>query len=52
MTQPDDPAPPRRLGFLAGELAIPDDFDRMDEAEIAELFSAAAKQVPEPIRGG
>jgi prevent-host-death family protein len=28
----------RRLGFMAGEIAVPDDFDRMDSAEIEELF--------------
>jgi prevent-host-death family protein len=32
------PLTPRRLGFLAGEIAVPDDFDRMGEAEIAALF--------------
>lgn len=29
----------RRLGFLEGEISVPDDFDRMGEAEIAELFA-------------
>jgi prevent-host-death family protein len=28
----------RRLGFMAGELAVPDDFDRMGSVEIEELF--------------
>ena len=28
----------RRLGFLAGEIAVPDDFDRMGQAEIEALF--------------
>jgi hypothetical protein len=28
----------RRLGFMAGEIAIPEDFDRMGGAEIEELF--------------
>lgn len=36
------PAAPRRLGFLAGEIAVPDDFDRMGEAEIAALFGGGA----------
>jgi prevent-host-death family protein len=27
-----------RLGFLAGQIAVPDDFDRMGEAEIGRLF--------------
>ena len=38
VTAIDAPAAPRRLGFLAGEIAVPDDFDRMGEAEIANLF--------------
>jgi prevent-host-death family protein len=32
--------PPRRLGFLAGQIEVPDDFDRMGEAHIAQLFGA------------
>jgi prevent-host-death family protein len=28
----------RRLGFLAGRIAVPDDFDRMGDAEIGRLF--------------
>ena len=28
----------RRLGFMAGEIAVPDDFDRMGSAEIERLF--------------
>ncbi len=36
------PVAPRRLGFLAGEIAVPDDFDRMGEAEIAALFGIGA----------
>ena len=31
---------PRRFGFLAGRIRTPDNFDRMDEAEIARLFGA------------
>jgi len=34
----DAPAAPRRLGCLAGEIVVPDDFDRMGETEIAALF--------------
>ncbi len=36
----DAPAPSavRRVGFLAGQIAVPDDFDRMYEDEIARLF--------------
>ncbi len=29
---------PRRLGFLAGEIEVPDDFDHMGESEIARMF--------------
>jgi prevent-host-death family protein len=36
----DAPATPQRLGFLAGEIAVPDDFDRLGEAEIAALFGS------------
>lgn len=32
------PQAPRRLGFLAGEIQVPDDFNRMGETEIAALF--------------
>ena len=35
---PDGPAPHRRLGFLAGQIAVPDDFDRMGDAAIDGLF--------------
>ena len=31
-------APIRRLGFLAGEIAVPDDFDRMGSSEIEKQF--------------
>jgi prevent-host-death family protein len=34
----DAPNAPRRLGFLAGEIAVPKDFDHMGDAEIAALF--------------
>lgn len=36
------PARPRRLGFLAGEIEVPDDFNRMGDAEIAALFGTEA----------
>jgi prevent-host-death family protein len=34
----DEAAAGQRLGFMAGEILVPDDFDRMAEGEIAELF--------------
>lgn len=33
-----EPNQRRRLGFMAGQVAVPEDFDRMGEAEIARLF--------------
>jgi prevent-host-death family protein len=38
----DSPAEPQRLGFLEGEIEVPDDFDRMGEAEIAALLGSGA----------
>jgi len=38
----DAPAAPKRLGFMVGEIAVPDDFDRMGEAEIAALLGGSA----------
>lgn len=38
VTALDAPASPRRLGFMKGEIEVPDDFDRMGEGEIAALF--------------
>jgi len=34
------PAAPQRLGFLAGEISVPDDFDSMAAEEIATLFGS------------
>jgi prevent-host-death family protein len=42
VTALDAPAAPQRLGFLAGEIDVPKDFDRMGEAEIAALFGSGA----------
>ena len=42
VTAVDAPAQPRRLGFLKGEIEVPDDFDRMGEREIAALFGIDA----------
>jgi prevent-host-death family protein len=38
----DAPDAPQRLGFLEGEIAVPKDFDRMGEDEIAALFGLGA----------
>lgn len=32
----------RRLGFMIGEIAVPDDFDRMGNEEIALIFTDGA----------
>ena len=32
----------RRLGFMAGRIIVPDDFDRMGSAEIERLFGGEA----------
>ena len=32
----------RRLGFMAGQIRVPGDFDRMGGEEIAELFTGGA----------
>ena len=29
----------KRIGFMSGKISVPDDFDRMGEAEIERLFS-------------
>src|SRR5262245_36503602 len=34
----DPPAASRRFGFMAGQFTVPDDFDRMFEDEIADMF--------------
>ncbi len=34
----DAPKSIRRLGFMAGEMQIPEDFDRMGDAEIERQF--------------
>ena len=36
------PSEARRIGFLVGAIQVPDDFDRMGEAEIADLFGGDA----------
>jgi antitoxin (DNA-binding transcriptional repressor) of toxin-antitoxin stability system len=35
-------AAPRRRGFMAGQISVPDDFNRMGEAKIAALFDDGA----------
>ncbi|THF64949.1 type II toxin-antitoxin system Phd/YefM family antitoxin [Pseudothauera nasutitermitis] len=44
VTPLDAPAGPdqRRLGFLAGRIAVPDDFDSMGAAAIEQMFGGEA----------
>ncbi len=37
MAQLPEPGQVKRLGFMAGQIAVPDDFDRMGRAEIEQL---------------
>jgi prevent-host-death family protein len=39
VTALDAPERPNRLGFMQEEVAVPDDFNEMGEAEIAALFA-------------
>jgi prevent-host-death family protein len=32
----------RRLGFMAGQISVPDDFDRMGQEEIKRIFGGGA----------
>jgi len=32
----------RRLGFMEGQISVPDDFDRMGEEEIERIFGGGA----------
>ena len=36
----DAPEQPTRMGFMHGEVVVPDDFNEMGEAEIAALFAS------------
>ena len=36
------PTSQQRLGFMAGQIAVPDDFDTLGEAEIRQLFAGDA----------
>ncbi len=40
----DAPTKPQRLGFLAGEILVPKDFDSMGQDEIEMLFGRADSQ--------
>jgi prevent-host-death family protein len=38
-----DTSMPRRLGLLVGEIAVPDDFDRMGQDEIERQFGISSR---------
>jgi prevent-host-death family protein len=40
--QPPEAAQPRRLGFMTGQIQVPDDFDTLGGAEIEQLFGGSA----------
>ena len=43
LTQSTEAAPvPSRLGMLRGQISVPDDFDRMGQEAIADLFEGNA----------
>ncbi|MDD4915913.1 MAG: type II toxin-antitoxin system prevent-host-death family antitoxin [Methylococcales bacterium] len=37
-----EPSQIKRFGFMAGQIHVPDDFDRMGEEEIVQLFEDGA----------
>ena len=41
------PPPKSRLGFLAGEFDVPDDFDTIGSDEIQAMFEATRKREPD-----
>lgn len=43
VTRLDAPSPgqAKRLGFMSGQITVPDDFDHMGSQEIEQLFSVA-----------
>ena len=44
LASPGDGAPlPSRLGMLRGQFSVPEDFDRMGQEEIADLFEGIAE---------
>jgi len=48
VTAIEAPAPPatKRRGFMAGQIVVPDDFDRMSGDEIAALFEERPDSEP------
>ena len=45
LTQSSDAAPvPSRLGMLRGQISVPDDFDRMGQETMADLFEGTPER--------
>ena len=45
LASPGDGAPlPSRLGLLKGQISVPDDFDRMGQEEMADLFEGTGER--------
>ncbi len=43
VTALDAPVTPRRLGFMDGQITVPEDFNRMGEGEIEAMFGRGAE---------
>lgn len=43
-----DEKSPRRTGFLVGHILVPDDFDRLGDAAIEQLFGFTSTHNPAP----
>ncbi|GKX58544.1 hypothetical protein [Leminorella grimontii] len=41
----------KRLGFMVGNISVPDDFDRMGETEIERLFGIGSSSTSCSIEG-
>jgi prevent-host-death family protein len=46
--EPSEPRVMRRIGFMAGQIQVPDDFDTLYAAEIAEMFNGADASPSQP----
>mgnify|MGYP000852579163 CR=1 FL=1 len=41
-----EPGQQRRLGFMAGQITVPDDFDRMGSEQIEQMFGGDSSTTP------
>ncbi len=42
----EQPSGVKRLGFMQGQFTVPDDFDRIGQAEIEEIFGSSPANTP------